>query len=70
LATYLYSSSIENSHSYIAAFAIGGFVYIAGTDLIPEIHKEKDAKKSLLQLLMLALGISIIWLVGAFFEGH
>ena len=54
----------------IASFAIGGFVYIAGTDLIPEIHKEKDAKKSILQLLMLVLGIVLIWAVGAFFEGH
>lgn len=70
LLTYFFSAIVENSHSYIAAFAIGGFVYIAGTDLIPEIHKEKDAKKSLLQLLMLALGIALIWAVGIFFEGH
>src|SRR3989338_4354942 len=46
--TYFFSSAIEGSHSYVAAFAIGGFVYIAGTDLIPEIQKEKDAKKSML----------------------
>ena len=70
LLTYFFSSAIEGSHTYIAAFAIGGFVYIAGTDLIPEIHKEKDAKKSMLQLLMLALGIALIWLVGKVFEGH
>lgn len=70
LITYFFSSFMENSHSYITAFAIGGFVYIAGTDLIPEIHKEKDAKKSLLQLLMLAFGIALIWAVGVFFERH
>jgi len=70
LITYFFSGLMENSHSYIAAFAIGGFVYIAGTDLIPEIHKEKDIKKSVLQFLMLALGIALIWLVGKVFEGH
>lgn len=70
LVTYFFSSLMENSHSYIAAFTIGGFVYIASTDLIPEIHKEKDIKKSILQLLMLALGIAFIWFVGVFFEGH
>ena len=70
LVTYFFASFMENSHSYIVSFAIGGFVYIAGTDLIPEIHKEKDAKKSMLQLLMLALGIALIWLVGKVFEGH
>lgn len=70
LVTYFFSSLMENSHSYIAAFTIGGFVYIASTDLIPEIHKEKDIKKSILQFLMLALGIALIWFVGVFFEGH
>ncbi len=69
LVTYFYSTRIENSHSYIAAFTIGGFVYIAGTDLIPEIHKEKEIKKSVLQLLMLLLGILLIWIVGKIFEG-
>ena len=68
LLTYFFSSAIAGSHTYIAALAIGGFVYIAGTDLIPEIHKEKDAKKSMLQLLMLALGILLIWSVGKIFE--
>lgn len=70
LVTFFFSSLMENSHSYIASFAIGGFVYIAGTDLIPEIHKEKDAKKSVLQLLMLALGIALIWIIGKVFEGR
>ena len=70
LLTYFFSNAVENSHSYIAAFTIGGFVYIAGTDLIPEIHKEKNISKSLLQFLMLALGILLIWLVGRVFEGH
>jgi len=68
--TYFFSSAIGGAHTSIAAFAIGGFVYIAGTDLIPEIHKEKDIKKSVLQFLMLALGIALIWAVGRFFEGH
>jgi len=70
LVSYFFSNLVENLHSYIVAFAIGGFVYIAGTDLIPEIHKEKNAKKSLLQFVMLALGIFVIWIVGAFFEGN
>src|SRR3989344_4612817 len=69
LLTYFFSNAVENSHSYIAAFTIGGFVYIAGTDLIPEIQKEKDLKKSMLQLLMIAFGICLVWLVGEFFKG-
>ncbi|MEK6943813.1 MAG: ZIP family metal transporter [Nanoarchaeota archaeon] len=70
LLTYFFSSFMEGSHTYIIALAIGGFVYIAGTDLIPEIHKEKDLRKSSLQLLMMVLGIALIWFVGKLFEGH
>lgn len=70
ILTYFFSSAIEGAHTSIAAFAIGGFVYIAGTDLIPEIHKEKKLSKSVLQLIMLAFGIALIWLVGEFFHGH
>ena len=68
LAAYFYSSAIENSTIFLTSFAVGGFVYIASTDLIPEIHKEKDLKKSLVQLVLLALGIFFIWLVGELFR--
>ena len=68
LFTYFFSSAVENSHSYIAAFTIGGFVYIASTDLIPEIHKEKNLRKSFVQLILLALGIFVIWVVGEVFQ--
>lgn len=64
LVAYFFSSAIENSSIFLTSLAAGGFIYIASTDLIPEIHKEKDLKKSLLQLALLALGIFLIWLVG------
>lgn len=70
LVTYFYSSAIESSSTYIIAFVIGAFTYIASTDLIPEIQKEKDLKKSLLQFILLVLGIFAIWLVGEIFKGH
>ena len=68
LATYFYSSAIESSNTYIIAFVIGAFTYIASTDLIPEIQKEKDLKKSLVQFVLLGLGIFLIWLIGEIFQ--
>ena len=68
LAAYFFSSAIENSSIFFTSLAAGGFIYIASTDLIPEIHKEKDLKKSLLQFVLLALGISLIWIVGKVFQ--
>ncbi|MBN1543852.1 ZIP family metal transporter [Candidatus Woesearchaeota archaeon] len=41
-------------------FTAGGFIYIAGSDLIPELHKECAPAKSLLQFLAIVLGIAIM----------
>ena len=38
-------------------FAAGGFIYIAASDLIPELHKEVEKKKSILVFLMFIIGI-------------
>ena len=45
----------------VLPFAAGGFIYIAGVDLIPELHKECEPKNSLWQFLALLLGIFIIY---------
>lgn len=68
LLAYFYSGLIEGSNTYLISFAIGGFVYIASTDLIPEIHKEKDMKKSFLQFVLMVFGILLIYIVGNIFE--
>ncbi|HII14789.1 MAG TPA: ZIP family metal transporter [Nanoarchaeota archaeon] len=46
--------------SFLVPFAAGGFLYIAGSDLIPELHKEVGWKKSAMQLLMIILGIAVM----------
>lgn len=43
--------------------AAGGFIYIALTDLIPELHKTKEARYSLLQFLSLVLGVALMVLL-------
>ena len=56
----LLSFKIENLTSYLIPFAAGGFIYIAGSDLIPELHKEVKISKSIVQLLMFLFGILIM----------
>lgn len=41
----------------------GGFIYIAASGLIPQLHREIDLKKSLLQFLGLILGMGIMALL-------
>ena len=68
LVAFFYSSLMQNSSTYITAFAAGGFIYIASTDLMPEIQKEKNLKKSFLQLILLLLGVLLIWFIKNIFE--
>ncbi|MDA2933834.1 ZIP family metal transporter, partial [Acidobacteria bacterium AH-259-D05] len=41
---------------FLIPFSAGTFIYIAGSDLIPQLHKEKAVKDSLLQLGFFVLG--------------
>jgi zinc and cadmium transporter len=60
LSGYLLSSYVESSTILLLPFTAGGFIYIAASDLIPEIRKERDLKKSLTTFLMFLLGILIM----------
>lgn len=62
LSMYFFQSLLPNL-SFFLMFAAGGFIYIATSDLIPELHKEKDAWKSLAQFLFLLTGIILMLLL-------
>ena len=51
-------SQIESITAILVPFAAGSFIYIATADLIPELHKEVNVRKSLLQLGAFVLGIA------------
>lgn len=53
-------SSSEEFVLLILPFAAGGFLYIAGSDLIPELHKECGLKDTFLHLFALLLGIGLM----------
>jgi zinc and cadmium transporter len=51
---------VENIVFLLAPFAAGSFIYIAGSDLIPELHKESGGRKSIKQFILFVLGIAIM----------
>lgn len=55
--------SIDALLPMIAAFAAGSFLYIAGSDLVPEIHKTSDPKRSVIQFAAIIFGIGIMFLL-------
>jgi len=54
---------VENIHEFLVPVAIGMFIYIAGSDLIPEMHKETNRKQSIGQLFFFMVGIAIMALL-------
>ncbi|HYD02668.1 MAG TPA: ZIP family metal transporter [Alphaproteobacteria bacterium] len=59
----LFSSS-ETMFAFLIPFAAGNLLYIAGTDLIPELnkhnHEDFNVKENLMHLVMILLGIGIM----------
>lgn len=48
----------ETAVSWLIPIAAGGFIYIAGSDLVPELHKTKNLRHSLAQFGAIILGVA------------
>jgi zinc and cadmium transporter len=60
LFAFFLSTQIEFFNFFFLAFSGGGFLYIASTELMPELIKEKSLKKSIIQALVFICGIILI----------
>lgn len=49
--------------SIIVPITIGGFLYIANADLIPELHKDTKVSHSVFQLISFLIGVGIMFLI-------
>lgn len=54
---------IKDFSLYVLPMTAGGFIYLAGSDLIPELHKEVKFSRSLLQLVSVILGVAVMALL-------
>lgn len=54
---------LNNMAQYLVPIAAGGFIYISASDLIPELRKETNIKKSMLNLLVFIIGLAIMYLL-------
>ncbi len=54
-------SIAKNISHQIISITAGGFIYIACSDLIPEIHQEVRIRNSFIQFISLLIGIGIMW---------
>lgn len=54
---FIFGNVIENFVTWFVPIAAGGFIYIAVADLIPELHKTKNIKHSLVQIGIIIVGV-------------
>ncbi len=60
VVAFIFGGAGESFTNIVLPIAAGGFIYIAVADLIPELHKTKIVKQSLLQFLSLLLGVALM----------
>lgn len=63
LVVLIIGAGFESFLTFVVSLTIGVFIYIAGSDLIPELHKESTAGKSAVQSLFFLLGIGLMALL-------
>jgi zinc and cadmium transporter len=56
-------ASVRGFAEFMIPVAAGGFIYIAGSDLIPELHKEATPSKAFLQLVSMGAGVGLMLLL-------
>ncbi len=66
LLGYFLYNAIDNVSLFLIPFTAGGFIYIAASDLIPELHKQKDAKRANLAFITFILGLAFMALAKTF----
>jgi zinc and cadmium transporter len=62
------SSLAAGAMVYLLPFAAGGFIYVAATDLIPELHREANPRKSLASSASFFLGFLFMLCLRLYFS--
>jgi len=60
LLAFVLSDVLELFNFFFLAFSGGGFLYIASAELMPELLKQEDLKKSIIQALIFLSGLLLI----------
>lgn len=68
IITLIAGNYITGISIYIMPIAAGGFIYLAGSDLIPELQHEKSKRKSLLQFLAILAGLALMFYINSHSE--
>lgn len=66
IAVLMIGAKTQDITIFLLPFTAGGFIYIAGSDLIPELHKESHPERSVVQLIGIIMGVLVMLAFVAF----
>jgi zinc and cadmium transporter len=69
LVSFLLHLRIEGFSAFLIPFSAGTFIYIAASNLVPELHQECRLKETVVHVLAIICGLAIMGLL-AYFAGH
>lgn len=65
---YFLLDKVGGINQFLLPFAAGGFIYIAASDLVPEIHQEKSIVRSVISFIIFFL--ALLFMLGLKFIGE
>lgn len=65
---YVFDIYVQNFSALLIPFAAGGFMYLAASELVPELQREEHYGRAAVQLLLFIAGLATIWTIGAIFK--
>jgi zinc and cadmium transporter len=60
--------TVDALSGLLIAFSAGAFIYLAASELVPELKEEGDFWRSLVQFSVFILGLALIWYLGVVFH--
>jgi zinc and cadmium transporter len=58
---FAYAVSVRIDVAFLVPFAAGNFLYIAASDLVPEVNKHQSIRINLLHFFSFVAGIALLW---------
>jgi zinc and cadmium transporter len=58
-----YAAAARIDVGFLVPFAAGNFIYIAASDLVPEVNKHREIGANLIHFISFAAGIALLWAI-------
>jgi zinc and cadmium transporter len=61
-------AAVDVLSGFLISFSAGAFIYLAASELVPELQEEENFTRSAIQFVIFIIGMLVIWSLGLFFH--